>query len=59
MDQNNMPLGFCFALAQNPDAMKIYSNLPEARQAEVLQKAHSVSSKNDMQALVDSLYAQA
>ena len=55
MDRTDLPLGFGFALAQNPDAMKVFYNLSEARQAEILQKAHSVSSKAEMQMLVNHL----
>ena len=55
MDKNELPLGFGFALAQNPDAMKYFSSLPEAKQSEVLQKAHDVSSKKEMQSLVNDL----
>lgn len=57
MDKNDLPLGFAFALAQNPDAMKNFSNLPEAKQSEFLQRAHSVSSKSEMQSLVNDLSA--
>lgn len=59
MEQNNLPLGFSFALAQNPDAMQVFSNLSESKQQEILQKSHAVSSKDEMQALVNSLSAQA
>lgn len=55
MDRNDLPLGFCFALAQNPDAMQTFSNLPEDKKAEILQKAHSVMSKGEMQSLVNSI----
>jgi len=55
MTRNDLPLGFSFALAQNPEAMKKFSNLPEPRQYEVLQRASRVSSKDEMQALVNSL----
>lgn len=58
MDRNELPLGFGFALAQNPEAMKIFSNLPESKQFEILQKAHAVSSKYEMQSLVNGLSAQ-
>ena len=57
MDKQEMPLGFGFALAQNPAAMKNFSNLPQAKQSEILQKAHSVSSKQEMQLLVNDLAA--
>ena len=55
MDQHGLPLGFGFALAQNPEAMKKFSALPEAQRSELLQRAHTVSSKEEMQALVDGL----
>lgn len=58
MDQNDLPLGFSFSLAQHPDAMQAFSNLSDVKKAEILQKAHSVSSKAEMQALVNSLSAQ-
>lgn len=58
MDKNDLPLGFAFALAQNPDAMQRFSNLPESEKTQILQKAHSVSSRGEMQSLVDSLSAQ-
>lgn len=50
-----LPLGFGFALAQNAEAMKFFSGLAEEKQAEILQQAQNVSSKSEMQALVDSL----
>lgn len=58
MDKNDLPLGFAFALAQRPEAMQTFSNLPESQRSEILQAAHSVSSKAEMQALVDSMSAQ-
>lgn len=38
--------------------MQAFSNLSDVKKAEILQKAHSVSSKAEMQALVNSLSAQ-
>lgn len=57
MDRNDLPVGFCFALMQNPDSMKKFTNLPEGKQSEILQRARSVSSKDEMQALVEGLSA--
>lgn len=57
MDRNDLPLGFSFALAQNPAAMKKFSNLSASGQAEILQRAHAVSSKDEMQSLVNELSA--
>ena len=58
MDRNDLPLGFTFALAQNPDAMRNFSLMSETEKSEILQRAHSVSSKNQMQALVNDLSAR-
>ena len=58
MNRNDLPLGFGFALAQNPGAMQKFSNLPEAQQAQILQRAHSASSKAEMQSLVKELSGQ-
>ena len=55
MDRNELPLGFAFALAQRPEAMQMFSNLPQTQKAEILEKAHHVSSKAEMQSLVNSL----
>ncbi len=55
MEGNNLPLGFSFALAQNPEAMNHFASLSESKQSEILQKARSVSSKNEMQSLVNSI----
>jgi hypothetical protein len=57
MDRNDLPVGFCFALMQNPDSMKKFSNLPEGKQTEILQRARSVSSKDEMQTLVEGISA--
>ena len=55
MEQNALPLGFGMALAQQPDALNVFAALPKARKDEIIQRAHSVSSKDEMQALVQSL----
>ena len=56
--ENNLPLGFSFALAQNPEAMKTFPSFPEAKQTEILNRAKSVVSKSEMQELVNSLSTQ-
>lgn len=57
MDGKELPLGFGFALAQNPEAMKKFANLPEPQQAEILQRAHAASSKDEMQMIVNDFSA--
>jgi hypothetical protein len=37
--------------------MKKFSNLPEGKQTEILQRARSVSSKDEMQTLVEGISA--
>lgn len=55
MDKNELPLGFSFSLAQNQAAMKNFAELSDPARSEILQKARSVSSKSEMQALVNNL----
>ena len=55
MDKNDLPLGFGFALAQNTDAMKAFANLPKEQQEDIVQRARNVSSKSEMQSLVNGL----
>lgn len=55
MDGQELPLGFGFALAQNPAAMERFAMLPQGRRAEILRRVHGVTSKQEMQALVDGL----
>ena len=50
-----MPQGFGMALAQNPDAMDVYSGLTEEQRQQVLQKSRRVRSKTEMRSFVDSL----
>jgi hypothetical protein len=52
---DELPLGFGMALAMNPDAMKVFSSLPETGQQQYLERARSVKSKEEMEALVQSL----
>ena len=58
MESNELPLGFGFALAQNPEAMRNFALLPEFQRAQILHKVHAVSSTEEMQSLVDSLTVQ-
>lgn len=51
----DLPMGFGMALAQNEQAMKKFEALTEEEKQAVVQKAHTVSSKREMQSLVKSL----
>lgn len=53
--ENEIPLGLGFALAQDPAAMRRFSTLPASQMDACLQRARSVRSRGEMQALVDEL----
>ena len=55
MDRQELPLGLGFALAQDPEAMEAFTALPEADRTALLERAHTVSSREEMQALVNGL----
>ena len=55
MENNKIPLGFGFALAQDPTAMEKFASLSKSEQEQLIQKAHQASSKGEMQSLVNSL----
>ncbi|MBP3305814.1 MAG: hypothetical protein J6L24_07580 [Oscillospiraceae bacterium] len=57
MNRNELPIGFGFALAQDPDAMIKFSNLPDASRSEILRRARSASSEQEMRSLVNELSA--
>jgi len=55
MKDFDLPLGFGMALAQNELAMAKFESMSEAEKQTLIQKTHSVTSKKEMRALVDSL----
>lgn len=55
MDRNELPLGFSFALGQNPKAMQHFTALTNEERAALLQKARNVSGKDEMKQLVREL----
>ena len=57
MDQNELPLGLGMALAQHPNALNAFAKLPEKKKTEIISKAHAVSSKEEMNSLVNELTA--
>lgn len=52
---DGIPLGFGMALAQNPDAMDVFSGLTEEQRNHVIEKSRGVKSKEEMRSYVDSL----
>lgn len=52
---NELPLGLGMALAKNFDAMTYFTNLTKAEQQKIIDHTHSIGSKQEMQAYVQSL----
>lgn len=50
-----LPMGFGMALLQNERAARAFDALSPDRQAALIQRTHSVASRAEMRALVDSL----
>ena len=50
-----LPLGFGMALAQNPRAMAYFSKQSKEKQEEILSHTHSIRSRSEMHAYVQSL----
>lgn len=55
MKHNELPLGFGMALAQNEEAMKHFESMTDYEKNSVIQWAHGVKSKQEMQQLVDNI----
>ena len=52
---DELPLGFAMALAQHPQAMEAFSNLPQGEPQQLLREAHQVQSRQEMRSLVKRL----
>jgi hypothetical protein len=55
MKDFDLPLGLGMALAQNTKAMEHFALLSDEEKRGVIEKAHSVNSKNEMQQYVDKI----
>lgn len=51
----DIPLGFHMALMQNPEALRYYSNLPEAQKQVIINGTHAIQSKEEMRRYVHNL----
>ena len=59
MEPTDLPLGMGMALAQDTAAMERFASLPDAQKQAVINGAHAVRSKAEMQAyLQNTLSAQ-
>lgn len=54
-DLNNLPMGFGMALAQNKKALMRFAELDESQRQAIIDKTHSVNSKEEMQSLVNTI----
>lgn len=55
ISQNDLPLGFGMALAKNLSAMEFFAALPESERQRIIDRTHSIKSKEEMQEYVNSL----
>ena len=55
MGENHMPMGFTFSMSANEKAMNHFARMSEEERAEVIQQARNVSSKKEMERLIQSL----
>lgn len=53
-----LPMGFGMALLQNRTAAMYFDSLPETERQRLIEKTHSIRSKQEMEAFVDSLQTQ-
>ncbi len=55
LNNNEIPIGFGMALAQDLDALKAFSALSDAERGDLLSRARNAKSKAEMQKLVMEL----
>ncbi len=58
MKQGEMPLGLGMALAQNPQAMKIFAMMSDAEQQKIIDGTHTLRSKQEMHEYVNKLLSK-
>lgn len=55
LNNDEIPLGLGMALAQNMDAMRVFSSLSESSRQNVIDRSRQVNSKQEMEHLVSRL----
>jgi len=53
--ETDMPMGLDIALAQNETAHEYFYSLPETEQKQIIDHTHTIGSKEEMRAYVNSL----
>lgn len=51
----DLPIGFGMALLQNRDSASYFDALPEAERRRIIDKTHSINSKEEMKAFVNNI----
>ena len=54
-DRSEMPIGLSMAFAENVGAMRRFSAMPVSEQKAVIAKAHTIKTRDEMSAYVQSL----
>lgn len=57
MKKFGIPAAFGMALSQNPDAMQVFSNLPEGKKQQIISATQTIKGKDEMQKYVNDLIA--
>lgn len=52
---SDLPIGFAMSLTQNKEAFDKFSKMTEQQKKEIINQTHSIQSKQEMQAFVNSL----
>ena len=52
---DTLPASFMVRLAQTPHAMRIFSAFSEQKQKDIVRKAHSITTKEGMDALISDM----
>ncbi len=55
VDGNDIPLGMGMAFAHNLSALTAFASMSSAEQEALIKKAHSVSSRDEMEELVNGI----
>lgn len=51
----SVPLGLGYALAENANALKVFSNMTEQQRGEVIEQTRAITSKAAMRSFVEKL----
>lgn len=52
---SGLPMGFGLALTQNPSAMKWFTSLSKSAQDAIIERTHTIRSKEEMRAFINQL----